>query len=189
MSSYRASWNISNGLAFHSGDSIGVYPPQRVPQAIKELIVDYTTRIAKAFRIKGLLNIQFVFADGELYVLEVNPRASRTVPFISKVTGLPVARLATNVILGDTLASYGLTSGVLPEEKLVSVKVPVFSFAKLKEVDPSLGPEMKSTGEVIGTDRNIKKALYKGLLASGMAIPEHGTGAADSRGSGQTRDA
>lgn len=158
----------------HSGDSIGVYPPQRVAQAIKDQIVDYTTRIAKAFRIKGLLNIQFVFADGELYVLEVNPRASRTVPFISKVTGLPVARLATNVILGETLASYGLTSGLLPEEELVSVKVPVFSFAKLKEVDPSLGPEMKSTGEVIGTDRTLEKALYKGLLASGMAIPEHG---------------
>ncbi|MEI4461415.1 carbamoyl-phosphate synthase large subunit [Exiguobacterium indicum] len=158
----------------HSGDSIGVYPPQRVSQDIKDRIVDYTTRIAKAFGIKGLLNIQFVYADGALYVLEVNPRASRTVPFISKVTGLPVARLATDIILGETLASYGLTSGVLPEEPLVSVKVPVFSFAKLKEVDPTLGPEMKSTGEVIGTDRTLEKALYKGLLASGMAIPEHG---------------
>ncbi|WP_114571144.1 carbamoyl-phosphate synthase large subunit [Exiguobacterium flavidum] len=159
----------------HSGDSIGVYPPQRVPEDIKSLIADYTTRIAKAFRIKGLLNIQFVYADGSLYVLEVNPRASRTVPFISKVTGLPVARLATNIILGETLASYGLESGVLPESEIVSVKVPVFSFAKLKEVDPSLGPEMKSTGEVIGTDRTLEKALYKGLLASGMAIPRHGS--------------
>jgi carbamoyl-phosphate synthase large subunit len=158
----------------HSGDSIGVYPPQRVSQDIKDRIVDYTTRIAKAFGIKGLLNIQFVYADGALYVLEANPRASRTVPFISNVTGLPVARLATDIIRGETLASYALTSGVLPEESRVSVKVPVFSFAKLKEVDPTLGPEMKSTGEVIGTDRTLEKALYKGLLATGMAIPEPG---------------
>jgi len=116
-----------------------------------------------------LLNIQFVYAD-DLYVIEVNPRASRTVPFISKVTGLPVARIATQTILGTSLKDLGLGTGLHPEADAISVKVPVFSFAKLKEVDPSLGPEMKSTGEVMATDRTLEKALYKGLVAAGMTI-------------------
>lgn len=153
----------------HSGDSIAVYPPQRLSEALKQKVVDYTIKLAKAFRIKGLLNIQFVYAD-DLYVIEVNPRASRTVPFISKVTGLPVARIATQTILGTSLQELGLGTGLHPETDAISVKVPVFSFAKLKEVDPSLGPEMKSTGEVMATDRTLEKALYKGLVASGMTI-------------------
>jgi len=153
----------------HSGDSIAVYPPQRLSEALKQKVVDYTIKLAKAFRIKGLLNIQFVYAD-DLYVIEVNPRASRTVPFISKVTGLPVARIATQTILGTSLKDLGLGTGLHPEADAISVKVPVFSFAKLKEVDPSLGPEMKSTGEVMATDRTLEKALYKGLVAAGMTI-------------------
>ncbi|WP_214710572.1 MULTISPECIES: carbamoyl-phosphate synthase large subunit [unclassified Exiguobacterium] len=153
----------------HSGDSIAVYPPQRLSEALKEKVVDYTIKLAKAFRIKGLLNIQFVYAD-DLYVIEVNPRASRTVPFISKVTGLPIARIATQTILGTSLKDLGLGTGLHPEADAISVKVPVFSFAKLKEVDPSLGPEMKSTGEVMATDRTLEKALYKGLVAAGMTI-------------------
>ncbi|WP_114165495.1 carbamoyl-phosphate synthase large subunit [Exiguobacterium sp. TNDT2] len=153
----------------HSGDSIAVYPPQRLSEALKEKVVDYTIKLAKAFRIKGLLNIQFVYAD-DLYVIEVNPRASRTVPFISKVTGLPIARIATQTILGKSLKDLGLGTGLHPEADAISVKVPVFSFAKLKEVDPSLGPEMKSTGEVMATDRTLEKALYKGLVAAGMTI-------------------
>ena len=153
----------------HSGDSIAVYPPQRLSEALKQKVVDYTIKLAKAFNIKGLLNIQFVYAD-DLYVIEVNPRASRTVPFISKVTGLPVARIATQTILGTSLQELGLGTGLHPEADAISVKVPVFSFAKLKEVDPSLGPEMKSTGEVMATDRTLEKALYKGLVAAGMTI-------------------
>ena len=153
----------------HSGDSIAVYPPQRLSEALKQKVVDYTIKLAKAFRIKGLLNIQFVYAD-DLYVIEVNPRASRTVPFISKVTGLPIARIATQTILGTSLKDLGLGTGLHPEADAISVKVPVFSFAKLKEVDPSLGPEMKSTGEVMATDRTLEKALYKGLVAAGMTI-------------------
>lgn len=153
----------------HSGDSIAVYPPQRLSDELKRQVVDYTIKLAKAFRIKGLLNIQFVYAD-DLYVIEVNPRASRTVPFISKVTGLPVARIATQAILGTSLKDLGLGTGLHPEADAISVKVPVFSFAKLKEVDPTLGPEMKSTGEVMATDRTLEKALYKGLVAAGMTI-------------------
>lgn len=153
----------------HSGDSIAVYPPQRLSEELKQKVVDYTIKLAKAFHIKGLLNIQFVYAD-DLYVIEVNPRASRTVPFISKVTGLPVARIATQTILGTSLKELGLGTGIHPESDSISVKVPVFSFAKLKEVDPSLGPEMKSTGEVMATDRTLEKALYKGLAAAGMNI-------------------
>lgn len=158
----------------HSGDSIAVYPPQRLSAELKQKVVDYTVKLAKAFRIKGLLNIQFVYAD-DLYVIEVNPRASRTVPFISKVTGLPVARIATQTILGTSLKQLGLGTGLHPEADAISVKVPVFSFAKLKEVDPSLGPEMKSTGEVMATDRTLEKALYKGLVAAGMTITLKGS--------------
>lgn len=158
----------------HSGDSIAVYPPQRLSEALKQKVVDYTIKLAKAFNIKGLLNIQFVYAD-DLYVIEVNPRASRTVPFISKVTGLPVARIATQTILGTSLNELGLGTGLHPEADAISVKVPVFSFAKLKEVDPSLGPEMKSTGEVMATDRTLEKALYKGLVAAGMTIALKGS--------------
>lgn len=158
----------------HSGDSIGVYPPQSLSEETKATIIDYTTRIAKGFQIVGLLNIQFVLSKGKVYVLEVNPRASRTVPFLSKITRVPMANLATKIMLGKTLPELGLQSGIQPEENNVYVKVPVFSFAKLRKVDITLGPEMKSTGEVMGQDTTLEKALYKGFIASGTSIKPHG---------------
>lgn len=159
----------------HSGDSIAVYPPQTLSPEIKEKIIEMTTKLAQGLNIKGLLNIQFVIHQDEVYVIEVNPRSSRTVPFLSKITGLPLANIATKVILGKSLKELGYRGGYHPEDKLVSVKVPVFSFAKLRRVDISLGPEMKSTGEVMGRDANLEKALYKGLVAAGMNIPQHGS--------------
>jgi carbamoyl-phosphate synthase large subunit len=159
----------------HSGDSIAVYPTQSISPAVKEKIVEYTNRIARALRIKGMVNIQFVVHQEEAYVLEVNPRSSRTVPFLSKVTGVPMVSVATKVILGQTLKDMGYENGLWPEAELVAVKVPVFSFAKLRRVDVTLGPEMKSTGEVMGSDRTFAKALYKGFLAAGIRIQEHGT--------------
>jgi carbamoyl-phosphate synthase, large subunit len=159
----------------HSGDSIAVYPTQTVPAEVKARVVDITTRIAKELRIVGLVNIQFVACGGEVYVLEVNPRASRTVPFLSKVTGVPMANVATKAILGRTLRDQGYAGGLWPEDRAVSVKVPVFSFAKLRRVDVTLGPEMKSTGEVMGRDVTLEKALYKGLVASGVRVPATGT--------------
>ncbi|MGM0971572.1 MAG: carbamoyl-phosphate synthase large subunit [Bacillota bacterium] len=159
----------------HSGDSIAVYPPQNISEAIKNKLVEYTEKMAKGLGIIGLLNIQYVVAKGEVYVLEVNPRSSRTVPFLSKITNVPMAKIATKVIMGQTLAQQGCGSGLLPERKGVFVKVPVFSFAKLRRVDITLGPEMKSTGEVMGKDSTLEKALYKGLVASGMKIQPFGT--------------
>ncbi|MFS0787094.1 carbamoyl-phosphate synthase large subunit [Shouchella sp. 1P09AA] len=159
----------------HSGDSIAVYPPQTVPEHLKERLIERTTKIARGLNIIGLLNIQFVWHQDDVYVLEVNPRSSRTVPFLSKITGVPMANVATRVMLGESLASLGYGTGYHPEAKEVSVKVPVFSFAKLRRVDITLGPEMKSTGEVMGRDRTLEKALYKGLVASGMNIPTHGS--------------
>jgi carbamoyl-phosphate synthase large subunit len=159
----------------HSGDSIAVYPPQTLSDEIKQRIIEITTKLAKGLEIKGLLNIQFVLHQEQVYVLEVNPRASRTVPFLSKITGIPMANIATKVILGKTIKQLGYEGGYYPEDGLVSVKVPVFSFAKLRLVDITLGPEMKSTGEVMGRDVNLEKALYKGLLGAGMNIPTHGT--------------
>lgn len=159
----------------HSGDSIAVYPPQSISDELKAKIVDITTRIAKGLNVIGLINIQFVIFQGEVYVIEVNPRSSRTVPFLSKITKIPMAGLATRVILGQKLKDLGYTSGLWPEDEFVSVKVPVFSFAKLRRVEPTLGPEMKSTGEVMGRDKSYAKALYKGLVGSGMKIPPVGT--------------
>ncbi|TMW73150.1 carbamoyl-phosphate synthase large subunit [Alteribacter natronophilus] len=159
----------------HSGDSIAVYPPQQLSHELKERLTDYTMRIAKGLNIVGLLNIQFVLCDDDIFVLEVNPRSSRTVPFLSKITGVNMANLATRAILGERLAEIGYTSGRLPEAGQVCVKVPVFSFAKLRSVDITLGPEMKSTGEVMGKDDTLEKALYKGLVASGMKIPTYGS--------------
>ena len=158
----------------HSGDSIAVYPSQTLSSDIKSKIVEMSTKIAKALNVVGLVNIQFVIFKGDIYVIEVNPRSSRTVPFLSKVTGVPMANVATKVILGATLSQLGYESGLWPEDDYVSVKVPVFSFAKLRRVDTTLGPEMKSTGEVMGRDRNYAKALYKGLIGSGMKIPKSG---------------
>jgi len=158
----------------HSGDSIAVYPPQSLTDEIKAKIVERTITLAKGLNVIGLLNIQFVLFDNEVYVLEVNPRSSRTVPFLSKITGVPMANLATKAILGIPLSEYGYETGLRPEAAEVSVKVPVFSFAKLRRVDVTLGPEMKSTGEVMGRDMTLEKALYKGLIASGMNIPSDG---------------
>jgi carbamoyl-phosphate synthase large subunit len=158
----------------HSGDSIAVYPPQTLTKDIKQKIVDYTIKLARGLRIVGLLNIQFVMYQNEVYVLEVNPRSSRTVPFLSKITGVPMANIATKVILGAKLAGLGYETGLKQESEGVYVKAPVFSFAKLRNVDISLGPEMKSTGEVIGKDATFEKALYKGLVASGIHIRPYG---------------
>ncbi|WP_199619099.1 carbamoyl-phosphate synthase large subunit [Paenibacillus alkalitolerans] len=158
----------------HSGDSIAVYPPQTLSVEMKAQIVEITTNIAKALNVIGLVNIQFVIYRGKIYIIEVNPRSSRTVPFLSKVTGVPMANVATKVILGSKLADLGYASGLWPEDDFVSVKVPVFSFAKLRRVDTTLGPEMKSTGEVMGRDRSFAKALFKGLVGSGMKIPMSG---------------
>jgi carbamoyl-phosphate synthase large subunit len=159
----------------HSGDSIAVYPPQSLTESVKNKLIDYTISLAKGLHIVGLLNIQFVVYKDEVYVLEVNPRSSRTVPFLSKITGVPMANIATKVILGSTLENQGYTTGYHPEAKEVFVKAPVFSFAKLRSVDTTLGPEMKSTGEVMGKDVTLEKALYKGLVASGINIPTHGS--------------
>ena len=159
----------------HSGDSIAVYPPQTLSQAQKEQLVDYTIRLAKGLKIVGLLNIQYVLSKGELYVLEVNPRSSRTVPFLSKITGVPMAQLAMQAILGQSLGDLGYQTGLLPEPSAVYTKVPVFSFQKLKDVDTALGPEMKSTGEVMGSDLTLEKSLYKGLVAAGIQVKDQGT--------------
>ncbi|WP_042456226.1 carbamoyl-phosphate synthase large subunit [Neobacillus dielmonensis] len=159
----------------HSGDSIAVYPPQTLSEEIKQTLVNYTEKLALGLGIVGLLNIQYVVADNSVYVIEVNPRSSRTVPFLSKITNVPMAKIATKAILGFSLADQGYDPGLVPEKKGVFVKVPVFSFAKLKDVDITLGPEMKSTGEVMGKDSTLEKALYKGLVASGISIQKFGT--------------
>ncbi|WP_283152259.1 carbamoyl-phosphate synthase large subunit [Guptibacillus hwajinpoensis] len=159
----------------HSGDSIAVYPPQSLSSEVKQTLIDQTIALARGLKIKGLLNIQYVIQNEQVYVLEVNPRSSRTVPFLSKITGVPMANLATKVILGASLESLGYETGYGTERDDVYVKVPVFSFAKLRRVDITLGPEMKSTGEVMGRDYTLEKALYKGLVASGMKIPTHGS--------------
>lgn len=158
----------------HSGDSIAVYPPQSLTQAQIDTIVDYTQRLAKGLEVKGLINIQYVVSKGEVFVLEVNPRASRTLPFLSKITDVPVANVAMQCILGKSLKEQGYTTAIAEVGPYISVKVPVFSFSKLKNVDTTLGPEMKSTGEVIGTDVTMEKALYKGLTATGIKIKDYG---------------
>ncbi|GIP39704.1 carbamoyl-phosphate synthase large chain [Paenibacillus sp. J31TS4] len=159
----------------HSGDSIAVYPPQTLSDNIKEQIVDITTKIARGLEVVGLVNIQFVIFQDQVYVIEVNPRSSRTVPFLSKVTNIPMANVATQLIMGRKLKDLGYEGGLWKEDDHVSVKVPVFSFAKLRRVDTTLGPEMKSTGEVMGRDISFAKALYKGLIGSGMKIPPTGS--------------
>ena len=159
----------------HSGDSIAVYPPQNLSESIKEKIVNYTIKLAKGLNIIGLFNIQYVVSDNEVYVIEVNPRSSRTVPFLSKITNVPMANLATKVILGQKLTDCGFENGLVSEKPGVYVKVPVFSFAKLRQVEITLGPEMKSTGEVMGKDETLQKALYKGLIASGIQIKQYGS--------------
>ncbi|UJF29496.1 carbamoyl-phosphate synthase large subunit [Kaistella sp. 97-N-M2] len=159
----------------HSGDSIAVYPPQNINAEQIATLVDYTERLAKGLNVIGLMNIQYVLFEGGVYVIEVNPRSSRTVPFLSKITEIPMANLATKVILGQKLKDLGYKNGLAPVKDGVYVKVPVFSFSKLTRVDISLGPEMKSTGEVMGKDTTLEKALYKGLIGAGRKMPLHGS--------------
>ena len=151
----------------HSGDSITIYPSQNISNAIKEKILEYTKKIAIGLEVIGMINIQFIEFKDELYIIEANPRASRTVPYISKVSKVPIVELATRVMLGEKLKDLGYGSGVYKEPELVSVKVPVFSTQKLPEVEVCLGPEMRSTGEVLGIGRNFDEALYKGLSCIG----------------------
>lgn len=158
----------------HSGDSIAVYPPQRLSERVKQTILEVTDRIAKKLKVKGLINIQFIMKDELVYVIEVNPRASRTIPYLSKITGVAMANLATRCMLGEKLKDKGYQTEILPEQNQVYVKLPVFSFEKLRSVDTTLGPEMKSTGEAIGYDTSLEKALYKGFIASGFHIPNEG---------------
>lgn len=158
----------------HSGDSMAVYPPQTLSQEIIDTITDYTKRLAIGLNCYGMMNIQFVIHDDKVYVIEVNPRASRTVPFLSKVTDIPMAQVATKLILGQSLADLGYQDGLYPVSDRVHVKAPVFSFTKLAKVDSLLGPEMKSTGEVMGSDKTLEKALYKAFEASYLHLPTFG---------------
>ncbi|SFL68207.1 carbamoyl-phosphate synthase large subunit [Halanaerobium salsuginis] len=159
----------------HSGDSIAVYPPQHLSSSLQQTIVDYTIKISRALKIKGVVNIQYVVSNKQVYVIEVNPRSSRTIPYLSKVTGVPMVDLATKALLGEKLNELGWKNGLVGEKGHVAVKVPVFSFSKLTRVDTNLGPEMKSTGEVLGLADSYEKALYKGLIAAGLKIPRQGT--------------
>lgn len=157
----------------HSGDSISVYPAHTIGDEIKKKITDYTERLAQALHVVGLINIQFIVMNDEVYVIEVNPRSSRTVPYISKVTGIPIVDLATKVIIGNTLKGMGYTPGLQPEAEYVAVKMPVFSFEKLRGAEISLGPEMKSTGECLGIAKTFDEALYKAFLGAGIVLPKH----------------
>ncbi|MCL1858957.1 MAG: carbamoyl-phosphate synthase large subunit [Oscillospiraceae bacterium] len=158
----------------HSGDSIAMYPPAHINDKLSEKIFDVTKRICAALEVRGLVNLQYVLVNEEIYVIEVNPRASRTVPYISKVTGIAMCELATRTSLGESLESLGYKSGIGRVPPYIAVKVPVFSFEKLTDVDTQLGPEMKSTGEVLGIGKNLQEALYKGLLAAGYALKRKG---------------
>lgn len=158
----------------HSGDSIAVYPAQHLSEEITNQIVDYTQRIARGLNVKGIVNIQYIVANGELNVIEVNPRSSRTVPFISKVTGINMIEYATRIALGERIKSMGLPTGLVPAKDYVAVKAPVFSFSKMGLVEIALGPEMKSTGEVMGIGRTYSEALFKAIHGANMRIPEKG---------------
>ncbi len=155
----------------HSGDSISVYPAQHIDKKIVDKLMDYTRRIARKLKIKGLMNIQFIIKDNIPYIIEVNPRASRTVPIMSKVTNTPMVDIAVNVILGRSIRRQGYKPGLVKETSLVCVKVPIFSFQKLNRIDPALAPEMKSTGEVLGIDTTYEKALVKAFIAAGYKFP------------------
>ena len=157
----------------HSGDSISVYPAQSISAKIKRVIEDYTRKLAKELHVIGLINIQFIVSNDEVYVIEVNPRSSRTVPYISKVTGIPIVPLATKVILGHTIRELGYEPGLQPEADYFAIKMPVFSFEKIRGADISLGPEMKSTGECLGIAKTFDEALYKAFLGAGINLPKH----------------
>ncbi len=157
----------------HSGDSISVYPAHTISTKVKETIAEYTRRLAKALHVKGLINIQFIAVGEEVFVIEVNPRSSRTVPYISKVTGIPIVDLATEVIIGKTIRELGYEPGLQKEAAYVAIKMPVFSFEKIRGAEISLGPEMKSTGECLGIAKTFNEALYKAFLGAGIDLPRH----------------
>ena len=157
----------------HSGDSISVYPAPTISDHVKETIVEYTKRLAQALHVIGLINIQFIAMDEQVYVIEVNPRSSRTVPYISKVTGIPIVDLATKVIIGDTIRGLGYDPGLAPTADYIAIKMPVFSFEKLRGAEISLGPEMKSTGECLGIAKTFNEALYKAFLGAGVTLPKY----------------
>ena len=157
----------------HSGDSISVYPAKSISQKTKETIVEYTKRLARALHVRGLINIQFIEYQGAVYVIEVNPRSSRTVPYISKVTGIPIVDLATQVIIGNTIRGLGYEPGLQKEADYYAIKMPVFSFEKLRGADIALGPEMKSTGECLGIGKTFNEALYKAFLGAGFHLPKY----------------
>lgn len=157
----------------HSGDSISVYPAPTINKAVKEKIAEYTRRLAKALHVKGLINIQFIAIGEDVYVIEVNPRSSRTVPYISKVTGIPIVDLATEVIIGKTIRELGYEPGLQPEAEYFAIKMPVFSFEKIRGAEISLGPEMKSTGECLGIAKDFNEALYKAFLGAGVDLPKY----------------
>ncbi len=156
----------------HSGDSISIYPPQKIKPAMQERIVEYSKRLAKALKVKGLMNIQFIVYEDEVYVIEVNPRSSRTIPYISKVTGIPLVDVATNVIIGKSIKEQGYDYGLAPAKDTIAVKMPVFSFEKIKGAEISLGPEMKSTGEVLGISKDPEEAIYKAFMGTGLDLPK-----------------
>ena len=157
----------------HSGDSISVYPAPTISDHVKETIVEYTKRLAQALHVIGLINIQFIAMNEEVYVIEVNPRSSRTVPYISKVTGIPIVDLATKVIIGNTIRGLGYEPGLAPVADYIAIKMPVFSFEKLRGAEISLGPEMKSTGECLGIAKTFNEALYKAFLGAGVQLPKY----------------
>lgn len=157
----------------HSGDSISVYPAHTISQKAKDTLVEYTKRLAQALHVVGMINIQFIDMDDEIYVIEVNPRSSRTVPYISKVTGIPIVDLAAKIIMGQTIRGMGYEPGLAPTADYVAIKMPVFSFEKLRGAEISLGPEMKSTGECLGIAKTFNEALYKAFLGAGVEMPKH----------------
>ena len=160
----------------HSGDSMSVYPPVSLSQAVKDQVIDYAVRLCRGIGVVGLMNIQYVVDEHEtVYIIEVNPRASRTVPYMSKITGVPMVNLATKCALGRTLRELGYEHGLYPERPYYAVKAPVFSFSKLTDLDVSLGPEMKSTGEIMGVDPEYPHALYKAMVASHIDVPLTGS--------------
>lgn len=157
----------------HSGDSISVYPAQSLTEKTIDVIEEYTRRLAMALHVKGMINIQFIVCDEEVYVIEVNPRSSRTVPYISKVTGIPIVKLATRAIIGEKITEMGYKPGLQPKADYIAIKMPVFSFEKLRGAEISLGPEMKSTGECLGIAKTFEEALYKAFLGAGVILPRH----------------
>ncbi len=157
----------------HSGDSISVYPAMELPRQVKDTIEEYTKRLARALHVLGMINIQFIYYQDQVYVIEVNPRSSRTVPYISKVTGIPIVPLAAEVIMGKTIRELGYTPGLQKEADYFAIKMPVFSFEKIRGADIFLGPEMKSTGECLGIARSFNEALYKAFLGAGFRLPQH----------------